>query len=248
MLDVDARGFPERRRAQDPAELAGIRRAQAPPRRGMAAGAALPAPRRHRRRPAGGRRRRADGRGRARAIRDACAAAGAPGDAGPDGRLDAGRAAGHDPGSGPLPADLPIDIDLWPQDEADRLLGRHDAHVRGRRRPAARGGAAPSVVREALEAARPAGGPGVTGSRALRRRRRRRRGRGLPDAAHPPAGRDRSTQGFYFRSATASGSRCTRRRCSAWPAREPLGGRRDRDGAGHRGPAGSAGCATRICC
>ena len=25
---------------------------------------------------------------------------------------------GHDPGSGPLPADLPIEIDLWPRDEA----------------------------------------------------------------------------------------------------------------------------------
>jgi len=52
-------------------------------------------------------------------IREVCAQAGAPAPAdimiramGVDPLL------GHDPGSGPLPAHVPIEIDLWPQDEA----------------------------------------------------------------------------------------------------------------------------------
>ena len=50
------------------------------------------------------------------AIRAACAALGAPA---PPGIMvvSALSGGGHDPGSGPLPADLPITIDLWPRDE-----------------------------------------------------------------------------------------------------------------------------------
>jgi Xaa-Pro aminopeptidase len=51
-------------------------------------------------------------------IREVCAQAGAP--APPDIMVKAmgpNPAGGHDPGAGPLPAHLPIEIDLWPRDE-----------------------------------------------------------------------------------------------------------------------------------
>jgi Xaa-Pro aminopeptidase len=69
---------------------------------------------------------------------------------------------GHDPGSGPLPADLPIVVDLWPRDErsgcwADMTRtfvgGDVTDEVAGLR----------DVVRETLEAARSAARPGITG-------------------------------------------------------------------------------------
>ena len=72
---------------------------------------------------------------------------------------------GHDPGSGPLPADLPIEIDVWPCDEASGcwadmtrtfVCGEVTSDVAALR----------DIVREALEAARAAARPGVTG-RAL---------------------------------------------------------------------------------
>lgn len=70
---------------------------------------------------------------------------------------------GHEPGSGPLPAGLPIQIDVWPQDErtscwADMtrtfLVGGHpgDEVLRQER-----------LVREALERAREAVKPGILG-------------------------------------------------------------------------------------
>src|SRR5829696_2155482 len=50
------------------------------------------------------------------AVRDACQAHAAP--APPDIIVSSPWSGfGHDPGSGPLPADLPIVIDLWPRDE-----------------------------------------------------------------------------------------------------------------------------------
>jgi Xaa-Pro aminopeptidase len=94
-------------------------------------------------------------------LRDACRRSGAP--APPDvivGSLWQGT--GHDPGSGPLPADLPIVIDLWPRDEqsgcwADMtrtlVVGEVTDGVR----------VLESVVREALERSREAVRPGVTG-------------------------------------------------------------------------------------
>jgi Xaa-Pro aminopeptidase len=69
---------------------------------------------------------------------------------------------GHDPGSGPLPADLPITIDLWPQDEetgcwADMtrsfVVGTVSPEVATLR----------DVVRDALETVRAAARPGITG-------------------------------------------------------------------------------------
>jgi Xaa-Pro aminopeptidase len=115
-LTVDATLFADRRRAKSPAELEGIRRAQRAAEAGMRAAAALLA-----------RADRADGRltldgepltaevVRA-ALRDETAVHGAPNP--PDVIVaSALSGGGHDAGSGPLPADLPITIDQWPRDE-----------------------------------------------------------------------------------------------------------------------------------
>jgi len=95
------------------------------------------------------------------ALRDACQSSGAP--APPDVIVaSVWQGQGHDPGSGPLPANLPIVIDLWPRDElsaccADMtrtfVVGEIGADVR----------AAEALVRTALERAREAVRPGVTG-------------------------------------------------------------------------------------
>ena len=163
-LTVDATTVQGRRRVKSPVELAGIRRAQHAAEAGMAAGERLIRS-----------AERSDGwllvdgeqltaeavRG---AVRTACADAGAP--APPDIMVTCVTSnGGHDPGSGPLPADLPISIDLWPCDEASGcwadmtrtfVNGEISAEVATLR----------DVVREALEAARAAARPGITG-RAL---------------------------------------------------------------------------------
>jgi Xaa-Pro aminopeptidase len=156
-VTVDTDAVKARRRVKSAAELEGIARAQRAAEAGMAAGEALI-------------------RGAARdgdrlaltaeevrdAIRSVCAEAGAP--APPDimvvSALTGGG--GHDPGSGPLPADLPITIDLWPCDEAsgcwadmtrtfvNGAVSDEVARLRG-------------IVLEALEAARAAARPGITG-------------------------------------------------------------------------------------
>lgn len=163
-IEVDARTVDDRRRVKSPAELAGIRRAQRAAEAGMAAGEELirGAHRdggllHHDGEPLTAEKVRA-------AIRATCAAAGAPA---PPGIMvvSALSGGGHDPGSGPLPADLPITVDLWPRDEdsgcwADMtrtfVAGRVTDEVAELR----------DVVREALEAARSAARPGITG-RAL---------------------------------------------------------------------------------
>jgi len=161
-VTVDSPAVAARRRVKNAAELEGIRRAQRAAEAGLQAGEALI-------------------RGSAReggkliyageeltaetvraAIRSACAAAGAP--APPDIMVVSAWSGdgGHDPGSGPLPADLPIVIDLWPRDEqsgcwADMtrtfVAGEVTDEVAALR----------EVVFAALEAARAAAGPGVTG-------------------------------------------------------------------------------------
>ena len=95
------------------------------------------------------------------AIRDACAAADAP--APPDIMVTSALSGGgHDPGSGPLPADLPIVVDLWPRDEASGcwadmtrtfVNGTVTDEVAVLR----------DVVRESIEAVRTAARPGVRG-------------------------------------------------------------------------------------
>jgi Xaa-Pro aminopeptidase len=164
VIDVDGPVVDQRRRVKTPAELAGVRRAQLAAERGMAAAEKLIRGAKRER----GRLRR-DGElltaeAVRAAVRAACSAAGAPA---PPGIMvvSALSGGGHDPGSGPLPAHLPITVDLWPRDElsgcwADMtrtfVAGDLTDHVAALR----------DVVREALEAARSAARPGITG-RAL---------------------------------------------------------------------------------
>lgn len=163
-LDVDGRTIHARRRVKSPAELAGIRRAQRAAEAGMAAAEELI----RGAEPSDGRLHR-DGEPltaeevRA-AIRAACAAAGAP--APPDilvtSLLSGG---GHDPGAGPLPSDLPVHVDVWPRDEESGCWADMSrTFVAGEISPEV--AAVRDVVREALEAARDAARPGITG-RAL---------------------------------------------------------------------------------
>jgi Xaa-Pro aminopeptidase len=115
-LTPDYRAVAARRRVKSPAELEGIRRAQRAAEAGMAAAADM-----LRRAEPDGDRLVLDGEAltaeavRA-ALRNACTERGAP--APPDVIVaSAWQGYGHEPGSGPLPANLPIQIDLWPQDE-----------------------------------------------------------------------------------------------------------------------------------
>jgi Xaa-Pro aminopeptidase len=160
-LTPDAEAFASRRRVKSAAELEGIHRAQRAAEAGMAAAAATLAAA-----DVDGDSLRADGGPltaetvRA-AIRDACAAAGAPA---PPEIIVASvwQGFGHEPGSGPLPAGLPIQVDLWPRDEASgcwadmtRTFVVGDAPEGVRRQE--------ELVREALERVRGATRPGILG-------------------------------------------------------------------------------------
>ncbi|MGZ8697262.1 MAG: M24 family metallopeptidase, partial [Gaiellaceae bacterium] len=118
VLTVDDPTVEQRRRAKSGAELEGIRTAQRAAEAGMAAASALLA---HAVRAADG-RLEVDGEPllaedvRA-ALRAACAEHGAP--CPPDVIVSSvWQGGGHEPGSGPLPAGLPIHIDIWPRHEA----------------------------------------------------------------------------------------------------------------------------------
>ena len=161
VLRPDPEAIAARRRVKSAAEIDGIRRAQAAADAGMKAAAAL-----LRRAAPDGERLAVDGEPltaeavRA-ALRDACQENGAP--APPDVIVaSVWNGFGHEPGSGPLPANLPIVIDLWPRDElsacwADMtrtfVVGDVPDSVR----------ALEALVREALERVRQAVRPGVTG-------------------------------------------------------------------------------------
>jgi Xaa-Pro aminopeptidase len=160
-LTPDPAAVQARRRVKSEAELAGIRRAQRAAEAGMAAAAEL-----LRYSEPDGDRLRVDGEPltaetlRA-ALREACAAQGAP--APPNVMVTSGwDGFGHDAGSGPRPAGLPITIDLWPQDEqsgcwADMtrtfVVGDIPDWVRETE----------PLVREAFETAREAVRPGISG-------------------------------------------------------------------------------------
>src|SRR3954467_15982063 len=69
---------------------------------------------------------------------------------------------GHDPGSGPLPADLPVVVDLWPRDELTGCWADMTrTFVRGELTPEV--AVLRDVVRDAIERVRAAARPGVTG-------------------------------------------------------------------------------------
>ena len=164
VLHLDEDAISARRRVKSAPELAGTRRAQIAAEAGMSAAAAL-----LRRSDRDGDRLKLDGEvltaeAVRAAVRDVCQAHGAP--APPDIIVSSPWSGyGHDPGSGPLPADLPIVIDLWPRDEtsgcwADMtrtfVVGEISEQVRSME----------SLVLEAIERARDAVAPGITG-RAL---------------------------------------------------------------------------------
>jgi Xaa-Pro aminopeptidase len=95
------------------------------------------------------------------AARKACAALGAP--APPDVIVaSVHQGFGHEPGSGPLPAHLPIQVDLWPRDEASGCWADMTrTFVIGE--PAEGVAKQEALVRQALEAARDAARPGISG-------------------------------------------------------------------------------------
>jgi Xaa-Pro aminopeptidase len=159
-VTVDSRTVRDRRRVKSPAELDGIRRAQRAAEAGMAAAEQLIRSAER----AEGRLHHEGGPLTAEAvraaIREACAAASAPA---PWDIIVASALSGdgHDPGSGPMPSDLPITVDLWPRDEqsgcwADMartfVAGEVSDEVAALR----------DVAREALEAARRAARPGMS--------------------------------------------------------------------------------------
>jgi Xaa-Pro aminopeptidase len=160
-LTPDPELFAARRRSKLDWEIEGVRRAQDAAHAGMAAAAALL------------REANVDGDGLAidgeplhaervrEALRDACAERGAP--TTPDVIVaSAWQGFGHEPGSGPLPANLPIQVDLWPRDEqagcwADMtrtfVVGKVSEPVLEQE----------ALVREALERVRESVRPGITG-------------------------------------------------------------------------------------
>ena len=194
-LAVDGPVVEARRRVKNAAELAGIRRAQRAAEAGMAAAEELirAAERRD-----GLLHRNGDpltAEYVRDAIRAACAGAGAP--APPSIMVvSALSGGGHDPGSGPLPADLPIEVDLWPCDEESGCSADMTrTFVAGTVRDDV--AVLRDVVREALEGARAAARPGVTG-RALydvAADVMERAGQPTQRTAEPG---ERLTHGFYF--------------------------------------------------
>ena len=160
-LQADHMAVTQRRRVKSAAELEGIRRAQRAADAGMAAAAALLA----RAAPAG-QDLTVDGEiltaeAVRAALREACAARGAP--APPSVIVSSLRSGGgHEPGSGPLPAGLPIVIDLWPRDEESACWADMTrTFVVGDVPPLVR--ELEATIREALEQARAAVAPGITG-------------------------------------------------------------------------------------
>jgi Xaa-Pro aminopeptidase len=161
-LTVDEPEVSLRRRVKSELEMAGIRRAQTAAEAGMEAAAALL----RRAEPDGG-ILHVDGEPLLaeevrNALRTACAEHGAP--APPTVIVASVRQGyGHDTGAGPLPAGLPIQVDLWPQDEQSQCWadmtrtfvvgGEPPEEVRRQER----------LVREALEASRAEIRSGVTG-------------------------------------------------------------------------------------
>jgi Xaa-Pro aminopeptidase len=162
-LTVDGELFEMRRRAKSPSELAGISRAQRAAEAAMGAAAATlrDAEPRDGRLVAAGDGSPVTAEHVRAAARDAAAAAGAP--APPDIMVTSALSGGgHDPGSGPLPADLPIVIDLWPCDEETGCWADMTrTFVRGAVTPEVE--TLRAVVRDAIEGVRAAAAPGVTG-------------------------------------------------------------------------------------
>lgn len=166
VLTVDEAAVEKRRRSKTPAELEGIRVAQRAAEAGIAAASALLA------RGVRGAESRLEVDGQPLlaedvrfAMREACAAHGAP--CPPDVIVASiWQGSGHEPGSGPLPAGLPIHVDLWPRHEASGCWAdMARTFVAGDLEPehAELIAEQDRLVREALDQATAAVRPGVTG-------------------------------------------------------------------------------------
>ena len=162
VLRHDPQAVTARRRVKSKAELAGIRRAQVAAEAGMRAAADL-----LRRAEPDGERLLLGGESlTADAIRatarETCRQHGAPA---PPEVIVASvwqGSSGHEPGSGPLPASLPIIVDLWPCDEESGCWAdMARTFVVGEIGEAVTAQA--ELVRQALESARAAVRPGVSG-------------------------------------------------------------------------------------
>ena len=160
-LKPDHEAIAARRRAKSAAELEGIRRAQVAAEAGMSAAAGV-----LREAVVDGDRLTVHGEAltaeSVRAVlREACRLHGAP--TPPDVIVSSvWQGSGHDPGSGPLPANLPIVIDLWPRDEGSGCWADMTrTFVVGEVSDAVR--ELEDLVRRALERAREEVRPGVAG-------------------------------------------------------------------------------------
>jgi Xaa-Pro aminopeptidase len=166
VLTVDETAVALRRRSKSPVEIEGIRIAQRAAEAGMTAASELLARAEH------GAEGRLEVDGKLLlaedvrfVLREACAAHGAP--CPPDVIVaSVWQGNGHEPGSGPLPAGLPILIDLWPRHEetgcwadmartfvAGEPVSEHAELLAEQNR----------LVREALDQAKAAVRPGITG-------------------------------------------------------------------------------------
>ena len=214
-LTVDGEFFDDRRRVKTESQLAGMRRAQRAAEAGMDTARDL--------------LRRAEQNGTGlvldgepltvervkNAMAQTFAAHGCTADdfivaPGPQG------AVGHDMGSGPISAGVPIVIDIWPRDNESfvfcdmtrTFVVGEVPERRARVAPPLQGGARPCGLRD--QGRVPTAVRSSTGRARSSRRRARR-----PSARRRRASRSR--KGSSTGSATASGSRCTRRR--AWGSR-----------------------------
>jgi Xaa-Pro aminopeptidase len=95
-------------------------------------------------------------------IREACAAAGVPADADLI-VASVWQGTGHEPGSGPLPAGLPIEIDLWPHDEQASTWADMTRTFLVGGEPPEEVSRQARLVKEALDGAYASVRPGITG-------------------------------------------------------------------------------------
>jgi Xaa-Pro aminopeptidase len=159
----DEREFIRRRRSKNAGELDGVRRAQSAADAGMAAAAELlSSATAHAGKLAvdGGALTSEAVRARIRAV---CADLGAPADEDIIVAGGAAGASGHETGSGPLPAGLPIIVDIWPRDERSGCFADMTRTFVACGAPAGDVAAWHGLARAALERVYGALRPGVTG-------------------------------------------------------------------------------------